>query len=138
MCDDDLDGERLVFKMRSAIAFVGVLAALALTSHAPVNAVGATLSFPCHFVQKTVVCTLSGQHFHPREAVHIIYMVRASPALGAPVTATYRRLAVTDIHGSFTRPPFWTSFDPCQGFSIDITVKGMYGDRAMTAAGGGS
>ena len=128
-----------VLECRWTMAAVGVLVGLLVLVQSPAEATShASLTFPCRYTKLRVVCTLSGHHFYPRERVRIVYTVFASPAQGAKVVATYRRRAVTDARGNFTRPAFWTSVDPRNGFAVTVTVAGVRGDRASTAAGGAS
>lgn len=122
---------------RRAVAAVSVLVGLLVLVQSPAAAASrASLDFPCRYIRLRVACTLSGHHFYPRERVRIVYTVFASPAQGAKVVTMYRRRAMTDARGSFTRPAFWICIDPRNGFAVAVTVLGAHGDRASSAVGG--
>ena len=83
--------------IRQSMTISGVLVGLLVLTQSHAEAASrASLSFPCRYTQRMVKCTLSGHHFYPRERVRIVYTVFASPAPGAKVVGTYRRLTVTD------------------------------------------
>src|SRR5207249_3993011 len=99
--------------VRQSMTICGVLVGLLMLAQSPAEAASRTsLSFPCRYAQRMVICTLTGHHFYPRERVRIVYTVFASPAQGAKAVGVYRRMTLTGAQGSFTRPAFWAYFDP--------------------------
>lgn len=123
-----------------ALAIFGLmLPAIPSTTSA---AVSPTLSLRCGLPdQRDIVqCRLSGRGFHPREQLHVSYLVifTALPRRhGRFPQATYRRLATADAAGAFTRPPFgFAVVRYHESYRLTVTVVGSHGDRAATTAVG--
>ncbi len=101
-----------------------------------------SLSLPITFKGSTAFCRLSGHGFYPHERVQITYTVRTAVGVVSQHmfdTTMYRRTAMTDSHGSFTRPALYFRFDTRNpDIGVRVSATGAQGDYTMAAIGGDS
>lgn len=113
-----------------------LLLAAVVAVPAPLLASAPTLRLACGTpsTHEIVSCRLSGHGFTPREQVRVTYTLTftALPRRAGKLPQhVYRRTAVTDRSGSFTRPPLgFAVVKYHESFRLTVTAVGGSGDRA--------